>query len=163
MQKIRSAAAVLLIIICVFMLVSCKTEPKTFTYGEFTIRLDSGFKEVKNDSAVAFLASSKYSVICVKEEFSSLENGGETTILEYAEIIKNNYPEYNAEIKSEGDFCYLEYENKAEHKNFYYNSYLFKKEDAFYTVHFATASKSDNSESASIFAEWAKTIELNNE
>lgn len=163
MQRVRSTSTALLIIICVFMLVSCKTEPKTFTSGEFSIHLDSGFKEVENDSAVAFLSSSKYSVICVKEEFSSLENGSKTTVLEYAEIIKNTYPEYNAEIKSEGDFCYLEYENKAEYKNFYYNSYLFKTETAFYTVHFAAAAKSDNSESASVFSEWAKTIELKDE
>ena len=91
-DKIKSVVAVLLLL-CIVALTSCQTniEPKEFKTGVFSILLDTGFKEIENEAAIAFFTSSKYSVICVKEDFSSLEKGSETTVLEYGEIIKNNY------------------------------------------------------------------------
>lgn len=160
MIKIRKLMGIIALLLCIFMLPSCSTEPKSFSVEEFSITLDSGFKEIENDSAFAFFASSSHSVVCIKEDFSSLEKGDQTTIEEYGEVIKDKYPEYNAELINQGDYWYLEYENKAEHKNFYYNSYIFKTESAFYMVHFATGAKKDNSQSKQTFAAWAQTIQL---
>lgn len=158
-DKIKSVVAVLLLL-GIVALTSCQTniEPKEFKTGGFSILLDTGFKKIENEAAIAFFTSSKYSVICVKEDFSSLEKGSETTVSEYAEIIKNKYPEYNAEFKEQDGFCYLEYENTVEYKKFYYNSYLFKGENCFYTVHFSTSLKGDKAQIREQFLSWAETI-----
>ena len=156
-MKYRSFTSVILALVLI-LLSGCSTEPKKFIKNELSIILDSSFKEIENDSAFAFYSSSDCSVVCTKEDFSKLENGAQISIERYAELIIENNPDYNATLVCENGFYFLEYENKADRKNFYYNSYLFKGEDAFYTVHFAKASKKDNQNSKDIFNEWAKTV-----
>lgn len=159
-MKIKTLFIISLILVTLVSLSSCSTEPKKFVEDNFSIILDSSFKSVENETTYAFYSSSKYSVICMKEDFSTLENGKDTTIEEYAQSVQENNPDFDAKFKEFDGLYYLEYVNKAERKNFYYNSFVFKGDTAFYMVHFATASKSDNSASNEQFIEWAKSVSI---
>ena len=118
-MKIKTLFIISLILVTLVSLSSCSTEPKKFVEDNFSIILDNGFKSVENETTYAFYSSSKYSVICMKEDFSTLENGKDTTIEEYAQSVQENNPDFDAEFKEIDGLYYLEYVNKAERKNFY--------------------------------------------
>ena len=149
-----------LIFIWVFTLISCSAEPCIYETEEFSIKLDTSFKKKTVENAVIMLTNSKYAVICVREDASVLENGENITESEYADLICEKYPEYDAQVKQDGELYYLEYVNKAQNKKFYYNSYIIKGEECFYTISFAAGDKKDNSESHLMFSDWIKTVKV---
>lgn len=98
---------------------SCNKEivEKTYEKNEFSIVLDSSFKEKSASGAYAYYISSEYLVVCDKESFTELS-------AEYAGFSESKYAEVVCAIneksvdciKNSGDNVYLEYTNTAEKK-----------------------------------------------
>lgn len=140
-------------------LFSAKTQE--FTKAGMSITLTQDFHEQEVVSQTATYASSKYIVICLKEEFLALEQGNvpsDISLTEYAEaIIMNNSIE--AEVAGSENRPEFVYSRQINGKEFSYLVTVFRGSDAYWTVSFACESKNFES-SQKQFSAWADTVKV---
>ncbi len=152
-----------LVAVAMVFFTSCNKEIVEMTYekGEFSIVLDSSFKEKDASGVYAYYISKEYLVVCDKESFEDLP-------AEYADFSEDKYAEVVCAIneksvdciKKSGDVVYLEYTNKAEKKEYYYNSFIKKGKSAFYIITFTAEIEEDNSPYNSQFISWFNTVSV---
>lgn len=155
--------------ICVFMVAvmlfftSCNKEivEKSFESGEFSIVLDSSFKDKKAEGAYAYYISKDYLIVCDREGFDEI-NAEYRDFSEdkYAEIVCAINEKSVDTIKKSGDGVYLEYTYEADGKEYYYNSFIKKGSSAFYIITFTAESKEDHSFYNSKFISWFDTVSV---
>ena len=142
---------------------SCNKDitPKSFEQGEFSVILDSSFKQKDASGAYAYFISSDYLVVCIKEEFSSLEAEYQGFSEEkYGEIVCVSNEKPLEALKNENGYYYLEYTSKVENKEYYYNSFIKKGESAFYIITFTAENEEDNSSNHMKFLSFAETVSV---
>ncbi len=156
--------------VCVFMAIfmlflsSCNKElvEKSFEAGDFSIVLDSSFKEKNAQGAYAYFISKDCLVVCVRDLFEKFEYAYEGySEEEYADVVCDSNGKSTDCIKKDGNYTYLEYTAEAEGEKYYYNSFIKKGTDAFYIITFAAESKEDNTEIYhSRFIHWMDTVKV---
>jgi len=151
------------IVIAMLFVSSCNkaVEEESYQVDEFSIVLDSSFKQKDASGAYAYFISREYLVVCIKEEFSSLGEGyGEFSEKKYAEIVCASNEKPTDCIKNEEGSYYLEYTATAEKKEYYYNSFIKKGESAFYIITFTAKAEKDNSSNHLKFTNWFSTVDV---
>jgi len=136
-----------------------KVEPKDFQYDGLNITLTNEFTEVDAEGRTVCYDSKRVAVLVLKEEFSLAEGFGDLTLEEYADILKKENDMSSSKLKeTDGLLCFeYDYNNAEVNKTFRYFSYLYKSDDAFWVVQFATQTEYVEELSPKI-NEWAKSV-----
>ncbi len=138
-------------------------EPKTFTRDALQITLTDKFTETPADGYTTIYQCEDSAVFVLKESFADVEGGEETTLEQYGQmLIDKNAKVSDAELQSvEGLTCF-EYQYKNDNNsNMYYFVTVYKTQDAFWLIQFATP-KADTASYRETFIEWAKSVQFTN-
>ena len=151
------------IVFAMLFTTSCSSEivEKTFEANEFSITLDSSFKDKEASGAYAYFISRNYLIVCIKESFSELPSEyADFSEEKYAEVVCFSNEKSEECLKFEGGYYYLEYTNTAENKEYYYNSFIKKGESAFYIITFTAQTQEDKSLLHTQFKSWMDTVNV---
>ncbi len=137
-------------------------EPKAFSTEEMQITLTNKFTETELEE-FTYCYDSKYAaVFALKESISSFDNIN--TLEDYGNlIIEVNGLTDISTLKTYDDLLYFEYsfENSESKLTYYYFSVVYKTQDDFWLIQFATPE--ENSENLfESFVKWAKSVEFKN-
>ena len=142
---------------------SCSPKATVFSKDGMEITLTEEFTEGKYYDMTAYYDSENATVSAFKEEFTLLEENGESsdmTLNEYAEILMKS-GEVNAEVKTEDGLTYFEYEKTIDYEvysvTYIYYSVVYKSSDSFWLFQFA-CEKELYSEYSEQFEIWAKSV-----
>ena len=133
--------------------------PKKFSDNGMSITLTNGFKNVQFEGLTNCYDSADVAVLALKEEFTLMEGFEDYTLEEYGELVLiNNGLDVSSLNNVDGllEFEY-EYTNPETNENYIYCSFIYKSDDAFWLVQFATLTENIDTYSTSI-VEWAKSV-----
>ena len=137
-------------------------EVKTFSSDGLTITLTNAFRKTDIGNYTVVYDSKNVAVFALEEPFESVDGFEDYTLEQYADLLiqVNNV---NAETKTVDGLTCFEYEaaNPETNDVYQYFSYVYKTNDAFWMVQFATLDKDAESYSQQI-TEWAKSVEFSN-
>ncbi len=128
------------------------SKEQTFSSGGMTITLTAAFEEVEYEGYTACYDSKKVAVFALKEDFSVLDGLEDYTVFEYGQLVLETN-EVNLPLKSVDNLTFFEYTESG----YTYCAFVFKADDAFWLVQFATP-ESDAEEYQTKIFKWAKTI-----
>ncbi len=131
---------------------------KVFTHGELSITLTNGFRETEYEGFEVCYDSLNVAVMVLKEGFADYEGLEELSVEEYGELMIE-YHELEDTLKLREDGAFLSYTDSAEGVEYFYQAYIFKSDEAFWTVTFATDSTNAQKYSEKIEA-WASTVSV---
>jgi hypothetical protein len=130
---------------------------KTFTCEGMSITLVGNFREVEYEGFTTCYDSNKVAIFALKEDFSLADGLEDYTIRQYGEaVIESN--DFIASLKNSEGLTYFEYQGTSNQVYNYY-AFIFKTDDAFWLIQFATPESEAEEYEAKIF-EWAKTIKF---
>ena len=137
-------------------------EDKTFSADGMTITMTDEFKETEFEGFTATYESRDVALFVIKEPFTLAEGIENITLEEYAGLIFKNNGIEPTEIKKEDGLTYFEYEflNPDLNETFSYFSFIFKTDDSFWLIQFATAKKNAEENRADILS-WARSVSFN--
>ncbi len=135
-----------------------KAEPKTFTDEGMRITLTDEFREAEAGNYTVCYESSRFAVFALKEEFSLLQGSEQYTTAQYADLVLQNNALSATTFDRDGlvGFEY-DFTNPETKDTFRYFSFVYKTEDAFWLVQFATPAATAETYRTSV-TEWAKTV-----
>ena len=135
-----------------------RTAEKTFTANGLTITLTEGFKEESSVMVTTGFSSKDVYVAALREPFTLLPGSEDMTVEEYAELVKtaNNRTET---VQKYGDLTGFDYDHEgADGKSELHSRiFMFKEEEAFWTVQFITLRK-DFEKYADRINTWAASV-----
>ncbi|MBE6552652.1 MAG: hypothetical protein E7665_11080 [Ruminococcaceae bacterium] len=136
-------------------------EVKAFSAEGMTITLTDSFSEGDFDGFTAVYGSRDVVVLTLREGFELMEGLEDYTLDQYLDLVlqANGLSEENVK-RTEGltSFVY-DFTNPETNENFRYFSYVYKADDAFWTIQFAVLSdKADEHEQQII--QWASSVEF---
>ncbi len=167
MLSVKKYLSVVLLFLTVLATVLCgcsynkEASPKEFTSDGLTVTLTDKF--VKTDITGYTLAydSTDVAMWALKEEFYLVSGVEKKSVEEYAQmVIDANGGKYETQTKDGLIWFEYDFTNKSSNKEYHYWTYLFKANDAFWTVQFASL-KSEKDMYAQQIEEWAKTVSFN--
>ena len=136
-------------------------QTQEFSKAGITITLTREFHEQEIVSQTAVFSSSKYIVMCLKEDFQSFEESGMSTdmpLKQYAlSVIENNALHTNVEGDESRPF--FVYSREANGKDYTYWATVFRGSGAYWMVTFACETKNFAS-SRKQFVQWADTVKV---
>lgn len=132
---------------------------KTFSSDGMIITLTDEFKKTSFEDYTVAYESKNIAIIALKEEFTLAEGFGDCTLDQYAELVLQASQLTAVEVRTVDGlvgftYDYTDPETKTALRYF---TYVFKTDDAFWTVQFATAKKNADAYASEI-KEWAKSI-----
>lgn len=138
-------------------------EKKTFSSDGMTITLTDAFEKVDIQGYTVSYGSEKAAVFSLKEEFSLLEGFENYTLEQYGDMVIQNNGLDSCELKTAEGLTYFEYDftNTDTNETYHYFTYVYKTNDAFWTVSF-TLLKQDTDDYAQQITEWAKSVTFTN-
>ncbi len=148
-------------VLCVLVLRSCKTEPKTFTAGDLNITLTTAFEREDDEEVLAKFESRKVNVYVQKVVHIFDKDLRSLSAEEYAEWMAE-YSGVNANItKNSNGWVTYDYEKDvgtiyASH----HFVYVFKTTNTFWLVEFATPNKYAD-DCGDDIEQWANSLEFN--
>lgn len=154
--------ALLLGVLCIGLLCGCTAKPETFSKGEISLTLTSGFDELKQEGAFAVYGSRDEAVMIQKEDFSTLADIGiskDSTLTDYANaVIHANELRDTTVEERDGVVCFI-YEATTGKKTYAYLATVQKSDDAFWLIQFS-AIKDKFDEKEATFLTYAKSVTL---
>lgn len=146
-------------IIGVMLFSSEKEEPKVFSENGMSITLTNEFKESEAENYTNCYDSANVAIFALKEEFSLLDGSEDYTLEEYGNLVLKSNNHSSAELKEIDGLTGFEYEftNPDTNDEYQYFSFVYKSEDAFWLVQFATPEENEE-EYRSKITQWAKTV-----
>lgn len=157
----RKIFGLVIIAVLSLIVVGCGVGDKTYSSKGFKITMADGLYEKDLVSATVYYEGEEAIVSALKEEFTLVEIIGlskESSLDEYVEaIMTNNQADYT--VKTDGDMRYFTYENTVSGKKYFYFSAVYKSDDAFWLVNFAS-DINNKSKYEPLFLKWAKTVEF---
>ena len=129
---------------------------KTFTAGDMSITLTNKFVKKRQSGYKAAFVSNEVAVFVLEERFGDLD-WYDTTKEHAQELISANG--INAKPKSDGERTYFEYRyyNPDDGITYYYISYVYKTNKAFWTVQFAMTEE-DSAFYSGWVGSWANSV-----
>lgn len=155
-------AAVIIGFIVGFTIVGVfNTRPKTFSKQGMSITLTSEFKEETMKGFTVCYDSSKVAVFALKESFSLLDGFENYTLEQYGDLVMKNNSLTSVDLKTTDGLSYFEYDykNTAENEDYKYYAFIYKGNDAFWLIQFATYKKNANKYFDDI-VDWAKSVKV---
>ena len=136
-----------------------KVEPKTFSDNGMSITLTNEFKQVQMENYTNCYDSSNVAVFVLKEDFTLADGFDKYTREQYVDLVLQNASISSSELKSADGLVWFEYEftNPDTNDTYKYFSYVYKSNDAFWLVQFATFTENIDEYNSKI-TEWAKTV-----
>ncbi len=143
------------------LLLSKTPEVKTFSSNGMSITLTDEFKETDIGNFTVVYDSKNVAVFALKEAFVLAEGFEDYTLEQYADLViqANNFG--SVEIKNVDGLTYFEYEftNPETNDDYKYFSYVYKANDAFWLIQFATLTENIGQYSQQITT-WANSVEF---
>lgn len=138
-----------------------EAEIKAFSVDGMSITLTDEFSKEDYDGYNAVYESMDVAVMVMKEEFTLLEGFEDYTLEDYFDLLCEANEFESLEMKTADGLSYFEYdyEDPESDDRYCYTAYLYKSDDAFWMVEFATLSETAAEYSQQI-AEWAKSVEF---
>lgn len=138
-------------------------EPETFSYDGMYVTLTDAFDETDMENFTVTYTSDDVAMFALKEEFSLAEGFGDRTLEQYADLVIENNNLESAEVKTSGEQTCFEYEylNPETDETYCYFAYVYKTNDAFWLIQFATL-KENVDDYAPQITEWANSVEFSN-
>lgn len=132
---------------------------KVFASKGMSITLTDDFNETEIENYTLAFTSREVAVFALKEEFSLAEGFGDYTLEEYGSLVieNNGFNDVVLNTVNGLTFFEYEYENPQNLATYCYASFIFKADDAFWLVQFATL-KEDYESYASQIVEWAESV-----
>ncbi len=162
MKKIKNIVLLVVLLLTICMVTSCKGKPKTFTSHGITVTLTSKFKPKEVQGAQVVYIANKVGFMGNQESKSALYIT-DGKLEEYTKKVLNvsnmKNLEYNLYEKDGVKFYYAYY--NASVQNLEYRYMLITKEgkNSYYTMNFWSFTKTFNKYQDQ-FMEWAKLIEV---
>lgn len=136
-------------------------EMRTFTAEGMKITLPEEFERIDVEDYTVYYQTDKFAIFGLREEFSLLEGFEDYTLEEYGKLVLKANSLTSHELKTYGGLMFFEYEydNSDNNQTYRSRSFVFKADDAFWMVQFATLEEDFASYSDDIM-DWAKSIEF---
>ncbi len=131
-----------------------EVEPKTFTDSGMTITLTNEFERKQSEQFTVCYDSNKVAVFALKEPFSLVDGFKNYTLKEYGELVLRNNGS-SSKLKTVDELYMFEYDDTK--GKYTYFAFVYKADDAFWLVQFATLTELADEYEAKVI-EWAKTV-----
>lgn len=163
----QTKAGICLVILAAAAMLFCSCSPKKVTFYKdgMSITLTDEFTEGKYYDMTAYYDSENATVSAFKEEFSLLEEKGESSDMslhEYAELLMKS-AEIDAEIENKDGLTYFIYEKTIDFElykiKYVYFSVIYKSSDAFWLFQFA-CEKDLYEDCCKEFVKWAQSVKF---
>ncbi len=161
MKKVIKYLSVFLILVLVTGCSLLETKTKEYSLNGVHITMEDGMKEEKDEDYTVFLSNDNYIFSALKESITILSSVGldeNSTVLDYTKLVLKANDFNKTPIEKDG-LTYYTYDSTVEGTKFFYSTFTYKTEDAFWLVNFACLYK-DKSKYESKFIKWAKTIQF---
>lgn len=159
-----SAAIGLILGFIIGFLFSPNHEPqaKVFSDHGISLTLTDEFIQSEMDGYTGCYGSPDVAVYTLEEKFSLSEGAEDYSIVEYGDLIISQNGLSDITLQSTGELHYFEYDftNPESGKTWQYYSFVYKADDAFWLVQFATLSENAAEYKPLIF-DWASSVEFN--
>ncbi len=134
-------------------------KPKDFSSNGMTITLTDEFTKADVENYTAAYDSKNVAVLALKEEFALVDGSQNYTLEQYGDLVLQNNNLSSAKIENIDGLTTFEYEltNPDTKDTYKYFSFVYKTNDAFWIVQFATLTENADEYRSKIF-EWAKAI-----
>ena len=139
-----------------------KVETKMFSSNGMRITLTNKFVETSIQNYTVCFDSKDVAIFALKEDFNLFDNAENYTLEDYGELVlKNNGFSSDIGLESYNGLTYFEYifTNPSTSDEYHYFTVLYKADDAFWMVQFATMEKNFEQYQQS-FVDWAKSVEF---
>ncbi|MBQ8358567.1 MAG: hypothetical protein IJX37_01445 [Oscillospiraceae bacterium] len=136
---------------------------KTFSSNGMTITLTDEFRETDIENYTVAYDSKNVAVFALKEAFALADGFEDYTLEQYADLVIQVNNLGSAEMKTVEGLALFEYNftNPETNDVYQYFSYVYKTNDAFWLIQFATLNENVD-EYAQQITEWAKSVEFSN-
>ena len=134
-------------------------DPKDFSSNGMTIKLTDEFVKTDVGNYTVAYDSKNVAVFASKEAFALADGFQDYTLEQYGNLVLQNNNFFSSKIEDKEGLIGFEYEftNPYTKDTYKYFSFVYKADDAFWLVQFATLTENVNEYRAQIL-EWAKTI-----
>jgi len=134
-------------------------EPETFSISNMTITLTNEFEQVEDIDATSCYASDEVTVYTYKDSFIHYDYLEKYTIKQYGDELISYYEMDNPVFMNKDGLDYIEYsyEDIVSKEDCNAIIYIFKTNDAFWTVEFCVY-EDDYKELKSQIIQWAKSV-----
>ena len=136
---------------------SFKASPKEFSNYGMTVTLTNEFSAQEYERFTTSYVSQKAIMLSLKEEFYLMEGFENYTLEQYANLVIKNNGIDSSELKENDGLTWFEYEAENEKEKYKYFAFVYKTNDAFWIVQFATKVEDSNEYEPKIM-EWAKSV-----
>lgn len=132
---------------------------KVFSDNGMNITLTNEFRQIHEENYTTCYDSANVAVFSIKEDFTLMDGFGDYTLQQYGNLVLQNNNLSLSELKNIDGLTGFEYEfTNPETKDTYkYFSFIYKSNDAFWLVQFATLTQNSDEYTSKIM-EWAKSI-----
>lgn len=133
---------------------------KAFSTDGMAINLTEDFTQVPADGFALYCESAEVAMFALKEDFFLMPGAEDYTVEEYADLVFQNNPmAATAQLYTEDSLTWFDYSytNTAEALDYHFFVYVFKSDDAFWLIQFATP-EALAEEKADEIVEWAKSV-----
>ncbi len=133
-------------------------KPKLFAEEGVSITLTSDFKKVNLEGSTLAFDSRDVAVFMTEEKFAFMSELEDYTVTEYGELVINANG-FDSELITNDGLIHFEYEaeNTKLGKIYRYFSYVYKDDDAFWLIQFATETQNVDKYKDQIVS-WAKSV-----
>ena len=134
-------------------------DPKDFSSNGMTITLTDEFVKTDVENYIVAYDSKNVAVFALKEAFALADGFQNYTLEQYGNFVLKNNNLSASELQNLDGLTEFEYEftNPNTNDTYKYFSFVYKADDAFWLVQFATLTENVNEYRAQIL-EWAKTV-----
>ena len=134
-------------------------DPKDFSSNGMTIKLTDEFVKTDVENYTVAYDSKNVAVFALKEAFTLAEGFQDYTLEQYGNLVLQNNNLSSSKMQNLEGLTEFEYEftNPDTKDTYKYFSFVYKSNDAFWLVQFATLTENVNEYRAQIL-EWAKTV-----
>ena len=137
------------------------TKEKTFSDEGMSITLTEAFIVADYEGYTTCYDSTNVAVFVIKEDFSLMEGLEDYTLVQYGELVTANNGLEASVLRMKDDLLYFKrtYEIPDLEQTYVYYAFLYKAEDAFWLVQFATLEENVEYYQDDIFV-WADSVEF---
>ena len=134
---------------------------KTFSSNGVTITLTNEFRKTSAENYTVVYDSKNVAVFVLKEAFILADGFEDNTLEQYADLVKQANHLSSSETKTVDGLTGFEYDstNPETNDTYRYFTYVYKTDDAFWTVQFVTPIKNVETYKSEI-TEWAKSVKF---
>ncbi len=134
---------------------------KTFTSNGLSVTLPEYFKKTSIQGFTVAFDSDDVGILALQEKFTLMQGLENKTLDEYGTmVLANNQDSNTSKLKKADGLTYFEHDFVNEsNEHYYYVSYIYKADDAFWLIQFA-ALEENIAEYKPQFATWAKSVKF---